>query len=160
MARKGTTGESRVWFVPTIASGTLAPTVAELTAGTDLTPFLTRDGFDAPQSASLIDASDAANRRNKNIPGNIDAGTLTLTGYRDSVTADDDFFAALPQDTAGFIVERPFGGSSVAHAAAQKVNVFEVVVVSRSPQAWGDEARKVVVTCAVEGQAEDIAVLA
>jgi hypothetical protein len=160
MARKGTTGESRAWFVPTIAAPGTGPTVAEITAGTDITPYLTRDGFDAPQSAQTIDASDASSRRDKSIPGNIEAGTVTLKGYRDSVTADDDFYTTLAQDTAGYIVVREFGGSTVAHAAAQKVDIYKGTVQSRSKQAWGDEAQKVVVTFAVEQLYEDKAVQA
>lgn len=159
MSRKGTTGESRLWFVPTIASATLAPTVAEITAGTDLTPFLTRDGFDDPRSASNIDASDAASRIDKAIPGNVAAAVATLKLYRDSVTADDDAWTALPSDTTGYLVEREFGGSTVAQAAGDKVNVLHGVVMTRSPQAWGDEARRFVVEFAIDNRAEGIAVL-
>lgn len=160
MARQGTTGISRLWWVPAIASATLAPTVAEVNAGTDLTPFLTRDGFDAPQTSATIDASDASSRVNKTIPGNIEAAKITIKAYRDSVAADDDAWAALPTDAAGFLVERPFGGSAVAVAAAQKVNVWEAVVVSRSPSSWGDEARTFTAECSSEAHAEDLAVLA
>jgi hypothetical protein len=157
MSRKGTTGESRVWFVTTIADPA-TPTDDEINAGVDLTPFLTRDGFDAPQTVAQIDASDASTRRNKNIPGNIDAGVVTLRCYRDSVSGDDDAWTALAADTAGYIVERPFGGSTAAAAAAQKVNVFTGTVASRSPQAWGDEARKFVAEFSVTALNEEVAV--
>jgi len=160
MSRKGTTGESRAWFVPTIASGTLAPTVAEITAGTDITPYMPRNGFSAPKSHSPIDASDAASRQDKNIPGNISAGEITLIGYRDSVTADDDFYTTLVDDTAGYIVVRPFGGSSIAHAAAQKVDVYKGYIAVRAKNPWGDEAQKVTVTFSYEAADEDLAVLA
>lgn len=159
MSRKGTTGESRLWFLPTIASGTLAPTVAEFGGGTELTPSMRRDGFEAPKNGSTIDVSDASTRRNKSAPGNIDAGTATIRGYRDSVSGSDTFHTTLADDTAGYIVERPYGGSA-AVAAAQKVNVYKGYVVSRSPQPWGDEARVDVVTWSIEASAEDIAVLA
>jgi len=159
MGRKGTTGESRFWYVPTIAAPGTGPTVAEVAAGTELTPYSTRDGFDAPQSASQIDASDASTRRNKSIPGNIEAGTVTMKLYRDSVSADDDAWTTLPLDPAGYIVEREFGGTT-AVAAAQKVNVFKGAVSSRSPQQWGDEARKFVVEWAVEALYEGVAVQA
>lgn len=157
MSRKGTTGESRVWFVTTIADPA-TPTDDEINAGVDLTPFLTRDGFNAPQTVAQIDASDASTRRNKNIPGNIEAGLVTLTCYRDSVAADDDAWTALAPDTAGYIVERPFGGSAAAAAAAQKVNVFTGTVATRSPQQWGDEARKFVVEFSSTALNEDVAV--
>lgn len=160
MSRKGTTGEARAWFVPTIASATLAPTVAEITAGTDITPFMPRNGLDTPKAHSAIDVSDAASRRDKNAPGNISAGEITLIGYRDSVTADDDFYTTLVDDTAGYIVVRPFGGSAVAHAAAQKVDVYEGYVAVRAKNAWGDEAQKVTVTFSVQDSDEDLAVLA
>ena len=115
MARKGTTSESRLWYVPTIASGTGAPTVAEVTAGTDLTPWLTRDGFDAPSSTSQIDSSDAASRNDKSVPGNIAASNVTLKFYRDSVPGDDDVYALLDPDLAGYLVVRDFGGSGVGN---------------------------------------------
>ena len=150
MARLGSTGNIRVWFVPTVASATLVPTAAEITAGTDLTPYLRRDGLTTPRSGSTIDASDAANRINKTAPGNIDLGALTLRLYWDSTPADDDAWTALPEDTAGYIVVRRFGGSGVAAAAAQIVEVYKGSVISREMQQIGDEVQNFVVTFSIE----------
>jgi hypothetical protein len=137
MARKQFTAEGRVWFVPSLAS-TSAPSAASITAGTDLTPYLRRDGLATPNSGSTIDIADAASQFNKTAPGNRGGDALTLNLYRDSVTADDDAWAALPELTAGYIVVRRFGGSTVAAAATQKCEVYKGTVISREMQQIGD----------------------
>lgn len=130
MSRRGSTGELRVSFVPTITDMS-APTAAQVTAGTDLSPFLTRDGVNTPNSASTTDISDLANRRNKRAPGTFGGDDWTLKLYRDSVAADDDAWALLVQDLEGYLVIRRFGGSDVAIAAADKVEVAQITVISR-----------------------------
>lgn len=151
MARQGSTGNIRVWFVPTVASAALIPTAAEVTAGTDLTPLLRRDGLTTPRSAATIDASDASTRQNKTAPGNIDITMLTLRFQRDSVTATDVAYTTLAEDIAGYIVVRRFGGSAVAAAAAQKVECYKGVVISREDQQIGDETQNFVASFSVEG---------
>lgn len=158
MARRGTTGESRLVFLPTLAGA--APTLAELGTAVDLTRYLTRDGFDAPVESSYVDASDAADRVDKQIAGNIATGKVTLTCYRDSVPADDDAWTTLAADTDGWLVERPFGGSTAAWTAGQIVNAYRGVVSARSPMSWGEEARKFTSSFAVEERREDVAVVA
>ena len=130
MSRRGSTGELRVSFVPTIAD-MAAPTAAEVTAGTDLTPFLTRDGVNTPNSASTTDISDLADRRNKRAPGTFGGDDWTLKLYRDSVTADDDAWTLLVQDLEGYLVIRRFGGAENALAATNKVEVADIAVLSR-----------------------------
>ena len=160
MARKGSTGEIRVWFVPTITS-TAAPTVAEITAGTDLTPFLTRDGLDTPQGAETIDVSDASSRQNKSAPGTYGGDVITLKCHRDSVNADDDAWTTLVRGTEGYIVVRRFGGSSVAVAASQKVEVYPGEVSTRQPDPIAaNEDQKFTTQFAVNGAINDSATVA
>lgn len=137
MARKQFTAEGRLWFVPTIAS-TSAPTVAEINAGTDLTPFLRRDGLTTPNSGSTIDIADAASQFNKTAPGNRGGDAITLQLYRDSVTGSDTAWTALPDLQAGYLVVRRFGGSTAAVAAAQKVEVYTGTVINREMVQIGD----------------------
>lgn len=149
MARRGSTGELRISFVPTIVN-LAAPTTAEVTAGTDLTGFLTRDGLATPNSASTIDISDLAERRNKRAPGTYGGDDWTLTLYRDSVDADDDAWTLLVKDLTGNLVVRRFGGSTVALAATNKVEVAKITVISRVMDSPGaDTPQTFTVTLAV-----------
>lgn len=154
MARTGSTGQIRVYYVATLASIS-APSAATITAGVDLTPLLRRDGLTTPRGGSTIDASDAASRTNKTAPGNIDLGQITLRFQRDSVTGTDTAWSTLAEDTAGYIVVRRFGGSAVAAAAAQKAEVYKGAVISREMQQIGDEVQNFVVQFSVEDSTTD-----
>ncbi len=154
MARLGSTGTIRVWWVPTLASLT-APSAATITAGVDLTPQLRRDGLTTPRSGSTIDASDAASRVGKTAPGNIDPTVITLRFHRDSVTGTDTAWPTLVEDAAGHIVVRRFGGSAVAAAAAQKGETYKGSVISREMQPIGDETQNFMVQFSVEDSSQD-----
>ena len=131
MARRSPDGESRLVFAATVANAS-APTVAELAAAIDLTPFLLEWNF--PESGNTIDTSDMSSSFNKQDIGTYGGDTATLTAHRDDVTADDDAWAALPRETRGFFVERLFGGADTAFAAGQKVSVYRGAVISRAMQ--------------------------
>lgn len=142
MSRQGSTEIIRVYFVPTVASKT-APTVAEINAGTDLTPFLTRDGLDTPLDGSTIDTAGANSRYNSTGRGSYGGQPLVVKMFRDSVPADDDAWTTLPAGTTGNLVVRRFGGSTTAFAAAQKVEVWPIEVSTRKPLPIADnEAQK------------------
>lgn len=159
MSRKGSTGEIRVDFVSAIAN-IHAPTVAELAAGIPLTPQMRRNGLDTPRSGATIDVSDASTRKDKSAAGNIAQGTVTFRGWRDSVTADDDAYAALPADATGHIVVRRFGGSAAAYVAAQKVEVYKGSILSREMQPIGDDGQNFVAILACEDDDEAATVAA
>jgi hypothetical protein len=137
MARKQFTAEGRVWFVTTLSS-TTAPTATQINAGVDLTPFLRRDGLSTPNSGSVIDIADAASQFNKTAPGTRGGDALTLNLYRESVAANDDAWDATAELTAGYIVVRRFGGSTVNATAGDKVEVYTGTVISREMQQIGD----------------------
>lgn len=155
MARRQFTGEGRLWFVPTIAN-TSAPTTSEINAGTDLTPFLRRDGLTRPEEGNTIDTADASSRFNKNAPGTYGGDPVELRLYRDSVAGSDTAFNALPRDTTGYIVVRDFGGSSTAIASTNKVQVWQGTVISRSRDPIGDnEAQRFTVRFSAEAAPVD-----
>lgn len=129
MARRGYTEEIRVAFVATIASPA-APTVAELTAGVNLTPFLRRNGLSRPQTGNTIDASDLASRQNKQAAGTYGGDSWTVRAYRDDTA--DTAWDTLEPGTDGYLVVRNFGGSGEAFAAADEIEVAPITVVSRS----------------------------
>lgn len=160
MARRGSTGELRVEFWPAIANIAAPAAGTEGAASTDLTPFLTRDGVNTPNSASTTDISDLADRRNKRAPGTFGGDDWTLKLYRDSVTAGDDAWALLEQDLQGFIVIRRFGGSGVAIAAADDVEVAEITVSSRVMDTPGADTPQTFTVVAAVADVDDAATVA
>lgn len=158
MSRQGFTGNGRLWFVASIANPA-APTVAELTAGIDLTPFLVRDTLATPASASTLDASDASSRQNKTAPGNYGGDPVTATFHRESVTADDDAWSTLVPDTDGNLVVRRFGGSALAPAAGHKVEVYPGSVNTRV-MASGDQTQRFDLNWTTDGEVEQDATVA
>lgn len=159
--RQGSTGNIRVWLAADATSLT-DPPLAAITAAVDLTPGMRRNGLDTPRGANTIDASDATSRQDKTAPGNISAGTVTYRGWlnSDSGSADMAIFDALAEDETGVLVVRRFGGSSVAPAAAQKVETYKVSVLTREVQPIGDDAQNYVVTFTIEDGDQDAAVAA
>ena len=86
MARLASEGNVKVWRVPTVAD-TSAPTVAEINAGTDLTPYMPTQGVDVTwtqnnASLAMLDESFVAE-----VVGT-EAATITLTGVRDDGATD------------------------------------------------------------------------
>jgi hypothetical protein len=127
MSRQIADGEVRIYWVPTIAVKT-APTVAEITGGTELTPFLS--SLDTPLDGETADSSALSSAFNTSVPGTFGGGA-TGTFYRDDTT--DTAYTTLPRLTSGHIVIRRFGGSTTAIAISDAVEVWEVTVITRSP---------------------------
>jgi hypothetical protein len=87
-------------FLPACAD-LAAPTSAEITAGTPLTPRIaTTNGFTA--SSGSIDAPDADNRFVGNIPG-------TLTPVASSITFNDDDATSVPDPMASLLADQVTG---------------------------------------------------
>jgi hypothetical protein len=153
MSRRGSTGVLSLHFVPTIVSKA-APSVAEITAGVDLTGFLVRDGLATPFQGSTIPAATMADRYNATAPGSYGGQPITATFHRDDVTASDLAWTTLVEGTAGFLVVRRFGGatksSTDAVVAAQRVEVWPISVISREMLPTADnELQRFQVSCAV-----------
>ena len=130
MARITPDGNTKVHIVPTIASVT-APTVAEIAAGTELTPFLTPAGLDTPDEGQEADSSDLSSARDKSVPSTI-GGQPQGEFYRDD--AADDAWDAMPRLTTGFLVIARFGGTGTDNAiiATDTVEVWPVRVSNRN----------------------------
>jgi hypothetical protein len=164
MSRSASTGVLALRFVPSVANKA-APTVAEINAGTDLTPYLTRDGLSTPQEGSTIDIADVSSRFNKTASGSYGGQPAKLKLLRNTVSGSDAAWTALPRGTAGFYVVRRFGGatgaSTDAYVAGQRVEVWPVEVLSRAMMDIADnEAQKFEVIAAVTDTPNDDAVVA
>lgn len=131
----------KAWWVPGAAGITniAAPTVAEIGAGTDITPFLPRDGFDPGISPSRVDNGDLVTGIDRTVPGSR-AASPTVKGKRHIATADDDFWALVVLDTVGFIVERRGELYTAAVAAAQEVSVYSGIWDDPVPMATASNA--------------------
>lgn len=125
MARFFRRGKTRVFFLPTIVSGTKAPTVAEITAGTDLS-LSTNDITGFSFANQPIDVPDLASAFTSKIPGPDEADDSTLKLYVDSVT--NPLLTTLAKDVAGYIVIKDY--KIGAMAAADKVDTWPIIVAS------------------------------
>lgn len=112
---------TRLAWVTTIAS-IAAPTVAELAAGVDITPFISKDGVNTPANQNMVDNATITDSFDAQLVGSF-GGSLTLTMYRDTVTADDPY-EDFEWGDVGFVVIRYGILYTTAFAAAQRVEVY------------------------------------
>ncbi len=118
-------GKTQVLWLPTIASGTLAPTSAEIAAGSDLTQLLhdvkgfsfANKGIPVPNMASSFTGS---------IPGEDTAADSTLGFYLQKTT--NPLRATLAKGTAGFVVLCDYKIGAIV--AADKVDVWNSTVAA------------------------------
>lgn len=160
MSRLGSTGEIQVWYAPSVADKS-APTIAEKNAGVNLTGALLRDGLSLPQSGNTIDVAGAASKYNATDAGTYGGDPITASFFRDSVAANDDAWDTLPRGTRGYFVVSRFEGSESALGAGDRVEVWPIVVISRSNRdIEQDGAYRFDVTCGVPTEPDDDAVVA
>ena len=139
MARFNRKGVTRIYFVPTIASTSLIPTDAEITAGTDYTAQINAiDGFSLENTP--IETPDMASTFVSKIGGDDSAADSSLTFYEDS--ALDDIETDLAKGTSGYIVIFSKGKTP----GTKGMDVYPVTVVSNSKAYTTDnEAAKITV---------------
>ena len=114
MARIKYEGRTKIHWVTTIAD-TDAPTAAEITAGVDLTPFVTKDGYQPNVTNNTIDTAGIDNDFNSMIQGSFGAD-LSVVCMRDDTT--DTAFTTLVRLAQGYVV---VGLDSAAGIAATDV---------------------------------------
>lgn len=130
MARIIADGEVRIHWVPGAAgiADPDEPSPTELGTGQDVTPFFS--SFDTPLDGEATPAADLSSAFNKTVAGTF-GGNIAVDAYRESTT--DTAWGLWPRGTEGFFVIRRFGGSTVALALTDEVEVYKVRVVTRSP---------------------------
>lgn len=120
MAKTTSEGKVKVYFLPTVASES-APTVANIAAGTNITPFLPTSGVavEWTQNNASIPMMDEAFT-----PEQIgtESASIALTFTRDEVVADDDAFALFDRGLQGFLLISRFG----APVATKVVEIYPV----------------------------------
>lgn len=117
-------GRTAVWYLPTIASAALQPTVAEFTAGKKISMLLTPTGltgFDPSQAD--IDSSSLETSVDSKLPGRTSySGTQLILKKQDTPTPAE--LILYVENTIGFIVIRDDILAATAPVAAQKVEVY------------------------------------
>ena len=153
--RKGIT---KIFWVPTIAVKA-SPTVAEISAGTALTPEIAEvNGFEFVNQ--LIETPDMANTFTGKITGADSIDDSSITFYQRQ-TGTDTVKAALAKGNVGHIVIFDRGTAGASVAAADKAEVWPAVVASNSNQYTADnEAAKFVVMFACTDPKVDATVAA
>ncbi|MDT0477401.1 hypothetical protein RM863_35295 [Streptomyces sp. DSM 41014] len=170
MARYGTTGRIAIYFAPTIAS-MAAPKVSEISAGVNLSDYVTRDGLKTPSSGNTIDAADIGSRFNKTAPGTYGGDAAEITAHRDSKSTTDLAWSTLPQDAIGFLivarqgfaqsVTTGLGTKAGTPTVADRCEVYPVTVISRAANDTGDnETSKFTASLAITGEPAQDAVVA
>lgn len=148
-----------VGFAATIASATLAPTAAEVTSATDLTPFLM--SINASAQGNQVPTPSFDSLFETSIVGTSQA-TFSADFYRDDT--NDDAWEAFPRGTKGYMIISRFGGSGADQKPilADTVEVWPIEVVSRTAANMQNNAvQTFTMTAAVNTPpAESIAVLA
>jgi hypothetical protein len=143
MSRLMFPGTGKLRWVTTLSS-TSAPTATQINAGVDLTPWLRQDGLSRTMTGAVTDVADARDTFDRTDLGTYSAA-LDVTFLRDSTAAADTAFSTLTRGTRGFLVVAPFGWASGATTAtaADRCEVWTVVVSSLSPEAEGKEKAQV-----------------
>lgn len=130
MARITPDGYTKIHIVDTLSSLT-APTLVQIAAGVEVTPFLTPAGLDTPEEGTDADSSSIASPRDFSIPATI-GGVITGEFYRDDA-ADTAWTAMARLDITNLVISR-FGGTGTDNAIAvgNAVEVWPVRVSQRS----------------------------
>lgn len=136
--RKGTT---RFYFVPTIASATLVPTVSEITAGTRLDAQISAvNGFEFQNNP--IQTPDMASTFTSQIPGEDSAADSNIEFY-ELTNGTDTIHDLLDKGLVGYIVIFFKGTTGASPAIADKVDTWPAIIASNSRMYTADnEAAK------------------
>lgn len=144
-------GKSVWYFLPAVANPA-APTGAEITAGTDLSPDIAEvNGWDF--QSNPIKTPNLADRFTPQIAGEDTVGNPQITIYdRDP---SSDYRSLLAKDTTGYIVMMPYG-----HVATRRAETWHVESQSVSDiTTTGNEAARYRVAFSVLDVPEQDAVL-
>lgn len=142
---------------PGIASGTLAPTAAEVAGGVDLTPFLM--SLNASSQGNQVPTPSFDSLFETSILGTSQA-TFTADFYRDDTA--DTAWTTFPRGVKGFVVISRFGGSGTDQLpiAADVVEVWPIEVTSRvAANMQNNAVQTFSITCAVNVVPNEAAVV-
>lgn len=159
MARFIPDGVLKVTLAPAVADME-APSLSEVNAGSDATPFLR--SMSTPLEGSIVDISDVSSRFNKTTSGTYGGQEASMEFYRDDSQAADTMWNLLPRGTTIYAIIARRGGSGTDDAitTGDYVDVWKLEVVTRNPADYArNEPTGFMVTYAVpEEPTEDVQV--
>lgn len=146
MARFMRKGKAKFYWVPTIANKT-APTVAEITAGTQLTAQVAEvNGFEFTNNP--IDVPDMASAFVSKIPGEDSIDDSSIVFYEDDTS--NPIYTAQTKGNVGHVVIFYNGTAGANPAIADKCEVWPAIVASNARRYTADnEAAQYQVTYAL-----------
>lgn len=100
-------GNVKVYWCTTIADID-EPSPTEVGAGTNLTPFIAKDGVAVPSTQNMVDVAGINDSFNAEIVGSWGGGPLTLTMFRDD-TSETGAYDLMVYGTNGYLVISRFG---------------------------------------------------
>lgn len=115
-------GNVKVYWLATAPANQAAPSAAEVGAGIDLTPYITKDGVSVPSTQNMVDVAGLNEVYNAEIVGSWGGGALTLTMFRDD-TSETNAYDLIVYGTNGALVISRFGDGTTA---TDKVEVWPV----------------------------------
>ena len=154
MSRVSYDGNVKLYFLPACAA-IATPTLAEITAGTNLTPYLPRDGITPPSTQNTVDSSSLDETFDSEGVGTW-GGQMKTRHYRDN--ADETVaWDLINYGLTGFLLMSPFG----VPIATSKVHVWPVEAHQPLPiQTSGNAKQKFDATWAITSQPDLDAVVA
>lgn len=126
-------GNIKVTYVPEI-DDISAPTVDELSSGTDLECLITGDGFAPTVNEEVVSIPKLCETINAEAPGRA-THQIVLTMVRQTDEADDVAWTTLLRNTAGYLVVRYGIPHDTEYAEGDQVQVFPGTAGERRPQA-------------------------
>lgn len=126
-------GNIKLSFVPSIADIS-APTVTELSAGTDLECLVTADGFQPTVNEEVVSVAKLCETSNSEAPGRA-THQVTLTLVRQEEEADDIAWTTLKRGVTGFLAVRFGVDHSTEWADGDKAIVYPIKCGERRLQA-------------------------
>jgi hypothetical protein len=155
MSRLGSEEKVKAYWLTTAPANLSAPTVAEITAGTNMSPFLPPDGgLDLQFTTNKVDTSNIETRWQTGVAGTVDLAT-TLTLFRDD--ENDDAWDLVEWGLDGVLVVSRFG----TPAATDPVECYQIQLGQPSPAAPArDTAQQFTVGAFLTGPAVMDAVVA
>ena len=126
-------GNIKVFWVTTLTLG--APTVAQLNAGTDISYYLSADGFSPSINEAIITDDRLADIQTFENKGRFQysVGDLKYV-YNPNSSPDNAAYTALVNGTIGYLVLRFGLPSATAWATAQKVDIWPVILGTQLKQ--------------------------
>jgi hypothetical protein len=132
MARLAYEGNTKVYWATTVASKT-APTVANITAATNLTPFIVKDGVTTPATQNMVDSATIDEVFDAQVVGSWGGGALELTMFRDNTS--DTAYNLVIYGTNGFVIIWRFAGGASTPSSGAKVEVWPAQMHEPAPMA-------------------------